>query len=102
MYMKTISFDEKNVSVTMNYQDLQRVMNECVVTTMKVVNDEKKKLENQKWFDTTHTAQMFGVHVSTINRWKHSGYLTPRTVGGRDFFSIEEINHLLTTNPRLS
>ncbi len=100
--MKTISFDEKNVSVTMNYQDLQRVMNECVVTTMKVVNDEKKKLENQKWFDTTHTAQMFGVHVSTINRWKHSGYLTPRTVGGRDFFSIEEINHLLTTNPRLS
>ena len=100
--MKTISFDEKNVSVTMNYQDLQRVMNECVVTTMKVVNDEKKKLENQKWFDTTHTAQMFGVHVSTINRWKHSGYLTPRTVGGRDFFSIEEINHILTTNPRLS
>ena len=100
--MKTISFDEKNVSVTMNYQDLQRVMNECVVTTMKVVNDEKKKLENQKWFDTTHTAQMFGVHVSTINRWKHSGYLTPRTIGGRDFFSIEEINHLLTTNPRLS
>ena len=100
--MKTISFDEKNVSVTMNYQDLQRVMNECVVTTMKVVNDEKKKLENQKWFDTTHTAQMFGVHVSTINRWKHSGYLTPRTIGGRDFFSKEEITHLLTTNPRLS
>jgi hypothetical protein len=100
--MKCITFDEKNVSVTMNYQDLQRVMNECVVTTMKVVNEEKKKLENQKWFDTTHTAQMFGVHVSTINRWKHSGYLTPRTVGGRDFFSIEEINHLLTTKPRLS
>jgi len=100
--MKSITFDEKNVSVTMNYQDLQRVMNECVVTTMKLVNDEKKKLENQKWFDTTHTAQMFGVHVSTINRWKHSGYLTSRTVGGRDFFSIEEINHLLTTNPRLS
>lgn len=100
--MKTITFDEKNVSVTMNYQDLQRMLKETVVTTMREVNNEKKKMEDQKWFDTTHTAKMFGVHVSTINRWKHSGYLTPRTVGGRDFFSIEEINHLLTTNPRLS
>ena len=100
--MKTITFDEKNVSVTMNYQDLQRMLKETVVTTMREVNNEKRKMEQQKWFSTSSTAQMFGVHVSTISRWKHSGYLTPRTVGGRDFFSIEEINHLLTTNPRLS
>ena len=96
--MKTITFNEKNVSVSMNYEDLQRVMKECVMTTMKELETEKKQLENRKWFDTSHTAQMFGVHVSTINRWKHSGYLTPRTIGGRDFFSIEEINHLLTIN----
>ncbi len=96
--MKTITFNEKNVSVSMNYDDLQRMMKECVMTTMKELETEKKHLENQKWFDTSHTAQMFGVHVSTINRWKHSGYLTPRTIGGRDFFSIEEINHLLTIN----
>ena len=100
--MKTIQLNDRNVSVTMTYEDLQRMMKECVVTTMREVKNEQKKMENQKWYDTTHTAQMFGVHVSTINRWKHSGYLTPRTVGGRDFFSIEEINHLLTTNPRLS
>lgn len=100
--MKSITFDDKNISVTMNYQDLQRMLKETVVTTMREVNNEKKKMEQQKWFSTSSTAQMFGVHVSTINRWKHSGYLTPRTVGGRDFFSIEEINHLLTTNPRLS
>ena len=100
--MKTITFDEKNVSVTMNYQDLQRMLKETVVTTMREVNNEKKKMEQQKWFSSSQTAQVFGVNVSTINRWKHSGYLTPRTVGGRDFFSIEEINHILTTNPKLS
>ena len=100
--MRSVSFDDKNISVTMNYQDLQRMLKETVVTTMREVNNEKKKMEQKKWFSTSSTAQMFGVHVSTINRWKHSGYLTPRTVGGRDFFSIEEINHLLTTNPRLS
>lgn len=96
--MKTITFNEKNVSVSMNYDDLQRVMKECVITTMKEIDNEKKKMEDQKWFDTSQTAKMFGVHVSTICRWKHSGYLTPRTIGGRDFFSIEEINHLLTMN----
>ena len=100
--MKTITFNEQNVSVTMNYQDLQRMLKETVVTTMREVKNEQKKMDDQKWFDTTHTAQMFGVHVSTINRWKHSGYLTHRTIGGRDFFSIDEINHLLTINQKVS
>lgn len=100
--MKSIQFNERNVSVSMTYDDLQRMMKECVITTMKEMENEKKKMENQKWFDTSHTAKMFGVHVSTICRWKQSGYLTPRTIGGRDFFSVDEINHLLTTNPRLS
>lgn len=99
---RTFNFNDRNVSVTMSYDDLQRMMKECVTTTMKELETERKMVENRKWFDTTHTAQMFGVHVSTINRWKHSGYLTPRTIGGRDFFSIDEINNLLKSNPRLS
>jgi len=96
--MNLLDFKDRNVSVTIPYEDLQRVMKECVTTTMKEIETERKKVENQKWFDTSQTAKMFGVHVSTINRWKHSGYLTPRTIGGRDFFSIDEINHLLTNN----
>ncbi len=100
--MKSIQFDERNVSVSMTYEDLQRMMKECVVTTMKEMDNERKKKEDQKWFDTSQTAKMFGVHVSTINRWKHSGYLNPRTIGGRDFFSRDEISHLLTMNQKRS
>jgi len=94
--MNTIKFNEQNVSVFMNYTDLQRIMNECVRTTIKEMKDEQKNMQDQKWLDTKHTAAAFGVHVSTINRWKHAGYLTPRTIGGRDFFSVDEINHLMT------
>ena len=100
--MQTINFNDKNVSVTMTYEDLQRMMKECVTTTMREVRNEQKKMEDQKWFDSTQTAKMFGVHVSTICRWKQSGYLTPRTIGGRDFFSREEITHLLTMNQKRS
>ena len=96
--MRNFNFNDKNFSVTLPYEDLLRIMNECVTTTMKEYDQERKKMEDQKWFDTSHTAQMFGVHVSTINRWKHSGYLTPRTIGGRDFFSVEEINRRLNLN----
>ena len=60
------------------------------------IKDEQKKVQKQKWLDTKHTAEVFGVHVCTINRWKHAGYLTARTIGGRDFFSIDEINHVMT------
>ena len=94
--MKTIQFNEQNVSVIMTYPDLQKMMKECVQTTLKEIKDEQKKVQEQKWLDTKHTAELFGVHVCTINRWKHAGYLTARTIGGRDFFSIDEINHVMT------
>lgn len=85
----------QKISVFMDYTDLERMMKKCVETTINEMKNEQKKIQEQKWFDTTHTAEMFGVHISTINRWKHSGYLTSRTIGGRDFFSIDEINNLL-------
>lgn len=101
--MRTFSFDNRNVSVSLTYDDLQRLMKECVATTMREMQEVQKKIEQQKWFSTSETAKMFGVNVSTINRWKHSGYLNPRTVGGRDFFSVEEINqHLLNDVKRVS
>lgn len=94
--MKIIKFNEENTSVIMSYTDLQRMMQECVHTTMQELKNEQKKVQEQKWLDTKRTAELFGVHVCTINRWKHAGYLTPRTIGKKDFFSIDEINHLMT------
>jgi len=99
--MREFRINEKNISVTMSYDELQRIMKECVTTTMKMYEDEKKKVQEQKWCSTSTTAKMFGVNVSTINRWKHAGYLTPRTVGGRDFFSIDEINSIIN-NQKIS
>ena len=94
--MNCIRFDEQNVSVVMNYTDLERMMKECVHTTMKEMKNEQKNVQEQKWLDTKRTAELFGVHVCTINRWKHKGYITARTIGVKDFFSIDEINHIMT------
>ena len=39
--MKTIQFNDRNVSVTMTYEDLQRMMKECVTTTMREMKNEQ-------------------------------------------------------------
>ena len=94
--MYNIKFNEQNVSVFMSYTDLQKVMKDCFQIAMKEMKEEEKKIQAQKWLSSKQTAELFGVHVCTINRWKNTGYLTARTIGGRDFFSIDEINHLMT------
>ena len=42
--MNTIRFNEQNVSVFMTYTDLQKMMKECVQTTLKEMKDEQKKV----------------------------------------------------------
>jgi excisionase family DNA binding protein len=41
-------------------------------------------------------AKYVGRNVSTISRWKRSGYLHARSVGGRDYFYMDEIKELTT------
>ena len=40
--MNSIKFNEQNVSVFMNYTDLERMMNECVKNTLKEIKNEQK------------------------------------------------------------
>ena len=93
--MKYINFDEGNLSVTMKYDDLVALMNDCVKTTMKLVGEEEKAKENKIWYSTAQAAKKCSVGTSTINRWKHSGYLPAKTIGGRDYYSEEDIKKIL-------
>lgn len=91
---KLVNLNDSNISITMRYDDLIAIMNECVKNTIKSIETAEKKKEKQKWLSTQETARVFGKSKSTIQRWKQSGYLTARTMGGRDYFSVEEVNSL--------
>ena len=52
--MTNIRFNEQNVSVFMKYSDLERMMKECVQTTMQELRNEQKKVQEQKWLDTKY------------------------------------------------
>lgn len=92
---RTFNFDESNVSITMKYDDLVALMNDCVKSTIKWFRDEEKAKENKIWYSTAEAAKKCSVGTSTINRWKHQGYLPANTIGGRDYYSEEDIKKIL-------
>jgi len=93
---RTIDFNDRNVTVSMTYQELQALMRECVDYTMKNYSKEMEKLEERKMVNAKEAAKLVGKNVSTIHRWKNSGYLHAKSVGGRDYFYMDEIKELTT------
>jgi hypothetical protein len=88
---KVFNFDENNLSITIKVADLRTVINEINEEWAKRVAEAKKEVEKQEWYSTKETAKIFNKSISTINRWKLSGYLTAKTIGGRDYYSKKEI-----------
>ena len=93
--MFQLNFNESNLSVTMRYDELVALMNDCVRTTIKMVRAEDKAKENKIWYSTAEAAKKCSVGTSTINRWKHNGYLPANTIGGRDYYIEEDIKKIL-------
>ena len=64
--------------------DIQSIWDQVNTSYDKFIRTTDKDHEKQ-------VAKIFKKSVSTINRWKHSGYLTAKTVGGMDYYSKKEI-----------
>ena len=56
----------------------------------------KEYLKDKQFLSPTEAAKLLGKNVSTVHRWKGSGYLHAKSVGGRDYFYMEEIKDLTT------
>lgn len=97
--IKSIDLNDRNVTVSMTYQELQALMRECVDYTMKTYSKEFDRMEERKMLTAKEAAKYVGRNVSTIHRWKMAGYIHARSVGGRDYFYMDEIKELTTSRP---
>ena len=93
--IRTVKIEDSNVNITMTYGELVALMNDCVRTTIKMIREEDNAKENKIWYSTSEAAKKCSVGTSTINRWKHKGYLTANTIGGRDYYSEVDIKNIL-------
>ena len=89
--MSKFNKDENNLFIMATIADLRTVMNEINEEWAKKLAEVEKEAAKKEWISSRDTAKMFNKSISTINRWKHSGYLTARTVGGMDYYSKKEI-----------
>ena len=89
--INSFNINENNLSITMKVADLKALFYEWEEERAKKLAEAEKANEKQEWYNSRDTAKMFNKSISTINRWKHSGYLTARTVGGMDYYSKKEI-----------
>ena len=92
--LKNIRVPDGKIIVPLDYDQLQELMCNCAMLAIDYYRKEAMKVTEQKWLSSTEAAKVFGRSMSTINRWKKSGYLTARTLGGKDYFSTEEVNQL--------
>ena len=93
--IKAFNFDENNLSITMKVADLKALFYEWEEERAMKLAEAQKEMEKQEWYNSRDTAKMFNKSISTINRWKHSGFLTARTIGGMDYYSKKEIEQKL-------
>ena len=88
---KIFKINESNLSITMKVEDLKALFFSWEEEWHKKLAEAKRENEKKEWYDSRETAEYFNRSISTINRWKKSGYLTARTIGGRDYYSKKEI-----------
>ena len=92
-----INLEDCNVNVTMPYGQFIAIINDCVRTTIKMFREEEKAEEDKIWYPTAEAAQKCNRSTSTIHRWKKSGFLPAKTIGGRDYYSEEDIKKILAS-----
>ena len=92
---RAFNLDESNLSITMKVADLKALFYEWEEERAMKLAEAQKEMEKQEWYNSRDTAKMLNKSISTINRWKHSGYLTARTIGGMDYYSKKEIEQKL-------
>ena len=88
---KSINIEEKNLSITVKMEDLKVLFFSWQDEWAKKLAEAQKVNEKKEWYTSRETANIFKKSISTINRWKKSGYLTARTIGGQDYYSRKEI-----------
>ena len=89
---KMFNINESNLSITMKVEDLKALFYYWEDEREKKQAEAERENEKKEWYNSRETAKIFNKSISTINRWKHSGFLTAKTIGGMDYYSKKEIN----------
>lgn len=52
-------------------------------------------MEVLKLFSTVETAKLLKISTRTLGRYRKAGFITPKTIGGKYLYTVEEINKFI-------
>jgi len=95
MNLKEILECGSSVSITLNAKDLQEAINYTISSTRKeleqLITDDKK----DAYLSPKQVAEMLGINLCTLWRWKQCGYLIPFEIGGKRRYRKSIIKDML-------
>lgn len=54
-----------------------------------------------EWIDSQQVLQLLNIKKTTLKKWRRSGIIPFSKIGGKVFYSLKEIESLLSRNTRL-
>lgn len=94
--LKEILESGSNLSITLNAKDLLEAINYTISSTRKefeqIITDNSK---DDAYLSRKQVSEMLKVNLSTLNRWRKSGYLKPIEIGGKRRYHKSVIKDML-------
>ncbi len=84
-----------NITVSVELADLCAWHKEMIEDTKRELEEQIAEQKAETHVSPKRAAEIFDVDPSTLNRWKHKGYLVPVEVGGKRRYKMSDINRIL-------
>lgn len=83
--------------VTMQIQDLQKLVRDILNESFSRINPIKEKIKSKtNLISRLKVTQIFGITTTTLDKWRRCGILPPEIkVGSRIYFKKDEIDQLI-------
>ena len=84
----------------MNDKQLEQLMREQYPSTRSgaLLHVERPGTPQSQWLDIADVCGMLHISRKTLRNWTRRGLFSPSVIGGRIYYSLNEINHVLTSN----
>lgn len=87
--------DYKNISITINSEQLIEIINYCIQKTKESLEDVIVSENQESYIGAKQVCNMLGINMSTLWRWEKKEYLISTKVGGKRRFKYSEIKNIL-------
>lgn len=87
--------DHPNINITVKSGELLEMVKYCISETKNQIEQQLTDESQEKYLSPEKTAELLGVHLTSLWRWNKANYLKPIEIGGKRRYRFSDINRIL-------